>query len=135
MATKKVETKKKPINSRAKGIRFERQLCQILTEKTGIKINRNWQAQSAVGGFDLEGLPNFAVEVKACKDLAINKWWAQCSQQAADSNRVGVLFYKRPLLDWLVVFDLEIVSGRYSGVLVTTSIDDFLRVAKEANLL
>lgn len=82
------------VNSRAKGIRFERQLCQILSEATGKVITRNWKEQTAVGGYDLDGLEKFAIEVKACKEISVGKWWEQTKEQANKANKIPLLAYK-----------------------------------------
>jgi len=125
------------INSRAKGIRFERLLANLLTEKTGKKITRNWQAQSAEGGHDLEGMENFAVECKACKTIAVNLWWEQTREQASRSNRIPVLFYKPSQKDWVVVVQLQFILSSFKNLdeLASISIDAFITLAKSKKLI
>jgi Holliday junction resolvase len=116
------------INSRAKGIRFERQLCQILTERTGKKITRNWHEQTAVGGYDLEGLEKFAIEVKACKKTSLNEWWQQTLTQANNSQRIPLLAYKRPLLPWKFVVELNVLNPLLGKETIELDIDGFISI-------
>jgi hypothetical protein len=98
------------INSRAKGIRLERELCALLTEGLGRKVTRNWQAQSAVGGHDLEGLDHFAPESKGDMSMSPQACWRQTLQQARDTGRIPVLFRKVPLLPWDVYVPIAAVE-------------------------
>lgn len=132
------EVKKKAKNySRAKGIRFERALANILSEKLGKVITRNWQAQSAVGGHDLEGLENFAIECKACAKITIKQWWEQTIEQAEKTGRIPVLCFKPSQKDWVVVIDLELIDNNYknSKHLVSISIDCFVEIIKDKGLV
>ena len=123
------------INSRAKGIRFERALCTLLTNMLGVPVTRNWKEQTAVGGYDLEGLPRFAVEVKACKDIAVNVWWAQTLRQAESCKRIPVLFYKPMQKPWVVVFQSELLAEDVAGHLVSTTLEAFVDLVRARKLL
>lgn len=75
----------------SKGKRGEREVCDELqpvvdsvATSMGMaapRIRRNL-AQSGDGGEDIVGLPWYAIEVKRCETLALDKWWRQCVTQA-----------------------------------------------------
>ena len=75
----------------SKGKRGEREVCDELqpvvdsvAKELGMaapRIRRNL-AQSGDGGEDIIGLPWYAIEVKRCETLALDKWWRQCVTQA-----------------------------------------------------
>ena len=75
----------------SKGKRGEREVCDELqpvvdTVATSLgmaapRIRRNLQ-QSGDGGEDIIGLPWYAIEVKRCETLALDRWWQQCVTQA-----------------------------------------------------
>lgn len=75
----------------SKGKRGEREVCDELQPvvdsvatslgMTAPRIRRNLQ-QSGDGGEDILGLPWYAIEVKRCETLALDKWWQQCVTQA-----------------------------------------------------
>lgn len=75
----------------SKGKRGEREVCDELQPvvdsvatsmgMTAPRIRRNL-AQSGDGGEDIVGLPWYAIEVKRCETLALDKWWRQCVTQA-----------------------------------------------------
>lgn len=101
--------KKKPINSRAKGIRAERELKNMLKEsfpEHAELLKRN-QDQNAFGGHDLIGLPGFAPECKAVEQFLINGFWKQTVDQAAKTGELPVLFRKVPLKGWEVYLHLS----------------------------
>jgi len=68
---------------RNKGANGEREVIQILSEALGIKLTRNWLAQSADGGCDILGIPGWAIEVKRAKQENKLAWWRQTVAQAA----------------------------------------------------
>jgi Holliday junction resolvase len=122
---------------RNKGVRFERELANLLSEKLGTRVTRNWKVQSGEGGHDLEGLDSFAVESKACAELSLGAWWKQTVQQAERSKRIPVLFYKQPRLNWKVVVpahffgpDLGEVAPVGLEHTATISIDLFVHIAR-----
>lgn len=83
-----------------KGKAGERELANLLREWFGeaYTIRRNLM-QSMVGGYDLEGLPNLAIEVKRVERLAIPKWWRQARTQADNVYAPsGSCYVTRPLL-------------------------------------
>jgi hypothetical protein len=89
-----------PINSSAKGKAFERKACKMLTESLGVPFTRNWMTQSAIGGFDLVGLDQLAIEVKADKSLSVKACWEQTVKQAKAASKIPVLIRKLNLQPW-----------------------------------
>lgn len=75
----------------SKGKRGEREVCDELqptvdsvAKALGMsapRVRRNLQ-QSGDGGEDILGLPWYAIEVKRCETLALDRWWQQCVTQA-----------------------------------------------------
>jgi len=74
------------------------------THKYSERLKRN-TTQSDRGGFDIVGTPLLAVEVKYCETLQLDKWWEQCTAQAAKDgdNRLPVLFYRSNGKKWSVM--------------------------------
>lgn len=120
-----------------KGKRAERQVASLLNPileracgKHGcdpVKLQRNLK-QVQEGGFDLDGLPWIAIEVKHCKTPALPAWWRQCVQQATQ-GRLPVLIYKIHGAKWRVRMIGELpVAPDVPAVeaLVDIEIDDFL---------
>mgnify|MGYP003651472821 CR=1 FL=1 len=98
--------------SRSKGQRGEREVAKILNEKLSIESKRNL-AQYQEGGFDLVGIPDYAIEVKRCEKISIEKWWDQCKEQAEDSNLIPLLFYRKSNNKWKVVMDIDTFCNLY----------------------
>lgn len=75
-------------NSRNKGATFEREVANLIKESLGFDCKRNLM-QTAEGGHDLIGIPNWAIECKRYKDPKRNdlvRFWEQTWSQAV---RVG----------------------------------------------
>lgn len=102
-----------------------------------VKLKRNL-AQTQQGGFDLEGLPWIAIEIKHHKAVSLGSWWAQCCQQAGcDTGGAPIVgrTYREPVLIWKqhggkwnvrMLGRLEIEKGRRLRVVVDVSWDAFL---------
>lgn len=104
--------KKKTINSRAKGVRGEREVRTLIESMTGFRLVRNTE-QSEKGGYDLKvdltllktqeekrlalRFDEFAFEIKNTADGYQPAYMKQCQDQAAKYSRTGVLLYKIPL--------------------------------------
>jgi Holliday junction resolvase len=105
-----------PIDSRAKGARFERAVAKFLSEQLGATVERNLD-QSRRAGTDLVTAPGSKVNLDhiafECKHLdrsALPSWWAQ----AVSNSNVGqtpVLAFKigRRPRQWVV--PLALVHG------------------------
>lgn len=75
-------------NSRNKGAAFEREVANLIKECLGFDCKRNLM-QTAEGGHDLLGIPQWAIECKRYADPKRNdivRFWAQTVEQAI---RVG----------------------------------------------
>lgn len=104
--------KKKTINSRAKGVRGERECRTLIESLTGFRLVRNTE-QSEKGGYDLKvdltilktkeekqlalRFDEFSFEIKNTADGYQPAHMKQCQEQATKYNRTGVLMYKVPL--------------------------------------
>lgn len=95
------------INIRVKGAIGEREVADdlnamiyLVRQELGLpplekqQVQRN-QNQSAVGGCDLVGTYDLAVEVKRQETLSINTWWAQCVKSAAELKKQPVLLFRQ----------------------------------------
>lgn len=102
-----------------------------------VALRRNL-AQTQSGGFDLEGLPWIAIEIKHHKVVSLPAWWRQtCHQAGTDeggapivgrTSREPVLIWKQHGGKWNVrmIGRLEIESGRRLRTVVDVSFDAFL---------
>lgn len=92
------------INSRAKGIRGERELFAILSDELGIPCRRNLE-QVRNGGADTLDVAGWSIEVKTVEKLAFGDAWEQACNQAHD--RKPVLAWKRSRKPWACYIDLN----------------------------
>lgn len=105
-----------PINSRAKGHNFEREIGSLLREELGVDIQRNL-VQSRNGGVDLIGLDGWAIECKRSKKYSPS-WWKQAAEQAVKAEALPVLIYK---LDYQPI----VIEMRGSDLIPELSNDTF----------
>ncbi len=98
--------------SRSKGQRGEREVASILNKNLGLKSKRNL-AQYQEGGFDLIGIPNYAIEVKRCEKINIEKWWSQTKEQAEEVSLTPLLFYRKNNDEWKVLMDIDTFCNLY----------------------
>ena len=114
------------VNSRSKGRRGEQEVARMLRDGLGIDVHRNWEAQAAGGGCDIE-IPHYAIEVKNCANPtqgAIAKWWEQTVEQGKKAGDEPVLFFKIPRQSWRVV-----VLDTAAGALGHSDYDDTLTMS------
>lgn len=123
------------INVVTKGKAGEREVVKLLQPMVDEVYNgldleppqmlRN-QMQSAVGGFDLEGLPWLAVEVKRRETLDLNSWWNQVLK-AAGGAREPVVIFRQNRCKWRVLMWAYVWTGgsNHQRVRVEVSYDDF----------
>ena len=72
------------MNSRNKGHKFEREVVNLIKDNLGIDAKRNLM-QTAEGGFDVLGVPGWAIECKryaSIKPADLKKFWEQAVSQA-----------------------------------------------------
>lgn len=95
------------INVRVKGQTGEREIADDLNaiiaavrkelllpalEKPQVQRNQN---QSAVGGCDLTGTYDLAIEIKRQEALSINTWWAQTVKSSSEVGGIPVLLFRQ----------------------------------------
>lgn len=98
-----------PLNAQMKGKEGEREIARDLNAivdallgEMGLppmdpakpRIQRN-QNQSAVGGCDLAGTFELAIEIKRQEQLSINTWWKQCLDAANALGHRPVLIFRQ----------------------------------------
>lgn len=96
-----------PINSRAKGARFERLLASKFREQ-GYDAKRTAQYCGKTGqAADVDGLPGIHVEAKAQERMQLYDWMAQAKRDAAGTGNRPAVFHKKNNADILVTMSLE----------------------------
>lgn len=130
-----------------KGKRAEREVANILNpilercvQDVGcdpVRLKRNL-SQTQQGGFDLEGLPWIAIEIKHHKSVSLGSWWKQtCDQSGHDvagnpivgrTHREPVLIWKQHGGKWNVrmLVRLEIEPGRRLRAVGDITLEAFL---------
>lgn len=95
------------------------------------RIQRN-QNQSAVGGCDLSGTFELAIEIKRQEQLSINTWWKQCVESASALGHRPVLIFRQNTpgggrKNWRVItyVDLVVPGIGPCEVRAEISYDDF----------
>lgn len=85
------------------------------------------QMQSAVGGYDIVGLPWLALEVKRQEQLSLNAWWQQV-QAATKPGQVPVVIYRQNRQKWQVLMPAWLHTGGpgHMEIRAQCSIEDFL---------
>jgi Holliday junction resolvase len=105
-----------PINSRAKGARFERTLASKFKEH-GYNCRRGQQYCGANGDADVVGLPGIHIEAKACEQMRLYDWMSQAKRdaEAGGENRLPAVFHKK----------------NNAAILVTMELDDWMNLYRE----
>jgi len=110
------------MNSRNKGHKFEREVVNLIRDNLGIDAKRNLM-QTAEGGFDVLGVPGWAVECKryaVAKPADIKRFWLQACEQSEQGEQPVLIMKqdRKPIqvfIKWQGVgsdcFDLEDVRG------------------------
>lgn len=101
-----------PINSRAKGARFERTLASRFKEY-GYDCRRGQQYCGANGDADVIGLPFIHCEAKACERMQLYDWMAQAKRDAKEG--LPAVFHKK----------------NNAAILVTMELDDWMTLYRE----
>ncbi|MBL4904327.1 MAG: hypothetical protein JKY62_17015 [Desulfocapsa sp.] len=119
----------------SKGKRGEQEVVRLLQpivdkvfEARGlepVKLFRN-KNQSALGGYDIDGIDWLALEVKRQENLNINSWWKQTVRQAS-MEQVPVLIYKQNHKKWKIqMFGYLDCDGKRVKTKVEISLEAFL---------
>ena len=93
------------VNSRDKGRRGEQEVAREIEALLGFKPTRNY-SQVAVGGYDLIGVPNWAVEVKLYKSICktdMEAFWNQAVRQARDNDMQPCVWFRQDRQPWRVM--------------------------------
>ncbi|MBG6289510.1 hypothetical protein I5I61_18810 [Pseudomonas nitroreducens] len=123
-------------NSRAKGARAELEFAGLCFDNLGIKVERNLE-QSRAGGYDLNGLPGWAPEVKARADTPgraeLLAMWAQALEQALRYNAKPVLALKVNRRGWTIYVDLADLNDSWQRCKSWAAIEpeDFFQLVRE----
>lgn len=131
------------LNARSKGARGEREVVTLMNRiidnvlasqawddvviKTAKACIQRNQAQSAVGGHDLNGVFGLSVEIKRVEVLAVDKWWEQCRAQSMRNGEHPVLLYRKNNNPWRCVTlgHAPLPGGRLSNMRVQFEEADF----------
>lgn len=129
------------INSRAKGIRAEREFRNLIEQIVGVRLRRN-QNQTELGGYDLVvdlmecktpaqravaiKLDDYAIEIKNVAGGYQPAHWRQAVQQAEKYKRTPVLAYKVALKGWRVA----VLASTFHGS-QELSADDLIHCSPE----
>lgn len=74
-----------------------------------VQLYRN-QNQSALGGYDIDGLPWIALEIKRQETLNLNAWWAQVNK-AAREGQVPVVMFRQNRKQWRFLIPAWLHTG------------------------
>ena len=97
-----------PINSRAKGARFERALASKFREYGYENARRSVQYCGNTGeAADIVNLPGIHVEAKAQEAMRLYDWMAQAKRDAEGTGNLPVVFHKKNNAAILVTMELE----------------------------
>lgn len=116
-----------PVNGRNKGKAGEREAIGVLQpivdrvySSLGFEspvLERNL-SQTRGGGYDLQGLPWLAVEVKRQESIQVNQWWNQTLRQAQE-GQVPLLMWRVNRKPWNFRTRLPVVIGTFMGTPAT----------------
>lgn len=105
-----------PINSKAKGARFERQLAGIFRDY-GYDARRTAQYCGKTGdASDVVGLPGLHIEAKHQEAMRLYEWMAQAKRDAEASGKsvLPAVFHKKNNADILVTMTLPDFMNLYA---------------------
>lgn len=75
-------------------IKFLQPIVNEIAQEVGVEapaLHRN-QNQSALGGYDIDGLDWLALEIKRQEQLSLNAWWKQVNKARSGSQEAVVMF-------------------------------------------
>ena len=99
-----------PINSKAKGARFERDLAKKFREHGYDQARRTAQYCGNTGdASDVVGLPGLHIEAKHQEQMRLYDWIAQAKRdaEAGGENRLPAVFHKKNNYPILVTLEFE----------------------------
>lgn len=113
--------------SRTKGAVGEREFCKLLfaeLERNGVdsQLSRNLK-QTRDGGYDIDGLDQFAIEIKRAKKSEVRAWWTQCVLQSYESDRTPVLAYRLDRHQWRVRMHINDITHPHFALSANDSLE------------
>ncbi len=97
---------------RSKGKAGEREAAVMLAQLTGLEVKRRVRQHD--GDSDLEGIPNWSIEVKryaSATRSTIAGWWAQCVRQALATGQYPLLVYRLDRqAEWTCVWSAALLN-------------------------
>ena len=111
-------------SSKNKGANAEREVAQLIHHHTSITMTRNLD-QTRSGGYDLNGIPWLAIEVKRQEKLCLPAWWRQTINQTGD-GQIPCLVYRqnRKPWTWVVGYDKQVKTTAEFMVWLNTMLAD-----------
>lgn len=111
-------------------IKFLQPTVNLVYEKLSQQapqLYRN-QNQSALGGYDIDGLDWLALEIKRQEDLNINAWWKQVNK-ACKEGQTPVLMFRQNRKAWRFITNVWLHTGGAGHIKVRAELnkDDFLQ--------
>lgn len=104
-----------PVNSKAKGARFERSLASKFREY-GYDARRTAQYCGKSGdAADVIGLPGLHIEAKHQETMRLYEWMSQAKRDSEGTGRLPAVFHKK----------------NNAEILVTMTLDDFMNLYRE----
>ncbi len=90
------------------------------------------QNQSALGGYDIDGLPWLALEIKRQEQLSINAWWKQVNKACAE-GQVPVVMFRQNRKKWRFLTNVWLHTGGRGHIMVRAELspEDFLEWFKD----
>lgn len=102
------------VNSREKGIRFERQLAAKLVGYGYGDSRRTAQYCGNTGdASDVVGLPGIHIEAKHQEQMRLREWIRQAEHDAAGTGKLPVVFHRRNREEILVTMQLDSFMALY----------------------
>jgi len=104
-----------PINSRAKGKRFEREAAKAITETFGVEARRGIQFKGGDQSPDIiTGITGVHFEVKAVEKLNLMEAFEQAKRDAG--TNVPIVMHKKNRTGWFLTMRLEDVKSFIESV-------------------
>lgn len=90
------------------------------------------QNQSALGGYDIDGLPWLALEIKRQEQLNLNKWWEQVNK-ACGEGQTPIVMFRQNRKQWRFLMDVWLHTGGTGHMKVRAEVtkEDFLKWFRE----
>lgn len=108
-------------SSRHRGQRGEREVCKLLSEALGIKVNRDL-SQARFGGSDISELEGWAIEVKFQEVLRLDEWWEQTLNQVMKDEQ-PILFFRKSRQPWKAQILLSSINFDFEHMPYTAIVD------------